>query len=281
MLPPPTLLAEKPAGSFGKLHLIAPIIATATPTAPSRLPRRGRGMLRALPRWVPPDGVQRSSPAQGDAGPSPAEPSPAQQRGLGAPTGRGRRGPATRREPVTVDAGLVSHGSARLRSAPLLLRRVPGRKRLRKQHRPLPEPEARRPHRPGEEPPPRGEEPPPPPPQEEPSLREEEPPPPPGEATAPGPRYSAVWRIRAALRVPGPGAAMSAEWLRRLRRGGPAERPGGAQGPGPGPPPAALGYRRPKFLRGGGSAEESPRGGRAVRGTGPERPLPWGAGYAE
>ncbi|KAM9374684.1 protein phosphatase 1M [Phaethornis superciliosus] len=71
---------------------------------------------------------------------------------------------------------------------------------------------------------------------------------------------------------------MSTEWLRRLRRGGPPERPGGSPGPGPGPPPAALGYRRPKFLRG---VEESPRDGRAVRGTGPERPLLWGAGYAE
>ncbi|KAM6059661.1 protein phosphatase 1M isoform 2-T2 [Theristicus caerulescens] len=74
---------------------------------------------------------------------------------------------------------------------------------------------------------------------------------------------------------------MSAEWLRRLRRGGSAERPGGTQGPGPGPPPAALRYRRPKFLRGGGGVEESPRSGRAVWGTGPERSLPWGAGYAE
>ncbi|RMC00004.1 hypothetical protein DUI87_23412 [Hirundo rustica rustica] len=72
---------------------------------------------------------------------------------------------------------------------------------------------------------------------------------------------------------------MSGEWLRRWRRGGPAERPGGAPAAGPGPPPPALRYRRPKFLAGGG--EEAPRGGRAVRGAGPERPLPWGAGYAE
>ncbi|XP_036246679.1 protein phosphatase 1M [Molothrus aeneus] len=72
---------------------------------------------------------------------------------------------------------------------------------------------------------------------------------------------------------------MSGEWLRRWRRGGPAERPGGAPAPGPGPPPPALRYRRPKFVPGGG--EEAPRGGRAVRGAAPERPLPWGAGYAE
>ncbi|XP_074406329.1 protein phosphatase 1M [Zonotrichia albicollis] len=72
---------------------------------------------------------------------------------------------------------------------------------------------------------------------------------------------------------------MSGEWLRRWRRGGPAERPGGAPTPGPGPPPPALRYRRPKFVPGGG--EEAPRGGRAVRGAAPERPLPWGAGYAE
>ncbi|XP_038004850.1 protein phosphatase 1M isoform X2 [Motacilla alba alba] len=71
---------------------------------------------------------------------------------------------------------------------------------------------------------------------------------------------------------------MSGEWLRRWRRGGPAERPGGAPAPGPGPPPPALRYRRPKFVPGG---EEAPRGGRAVRGAAPERPLPWGAGYAE
>ncbi|KAM4893990.1 protein phosphatase 1M [Sylvia borin] len=72
---------------------------------------------------------------------------------------------------------------------------------------------------------------------------------------------------------------MSAEWLRRWRRGGPAERPAGAPAAGPGPPPPALRYRRPKFVAGG--AEEGPRGGRAVRGAAPERPLPWGAGYAE
>ncbi|XP_072203187.1 protein phosphatase 1M [Excalfactoria chinensis] len=72
---------------------------------------------------------------------------------------------------------------------------------------------------------------------------------------------------------------MSVEWWRRLRRGGPAERPGGAQESVPRSPRAAPPrYRRPKFLRGG---EESPRGGRAVRGTGPERPLPWSSGYAE
>ncbi|KAM9182464.1 protein phosphatase 1M isoform 2-T2 [Mergus octosetaceus] len=76
---------------------------------------------------------------------------------------------------------------------------------------------------------------------------------------------------------------MSAEWLRWVRRGGPGEQPGGSQEPGPRSPPAAPCYRRPKFLRGGGGGggEESPRGRRAVRGTGPERPLPWGSGYAE
>uniref|UniRef100_A0A8B9QVF7 Protein phosphatase, Mg2+/Mn2+ dependent 1M n=1 Tax=Anas platyrhynchos TaxID=8839 RepID=A0A8B9QVF7_ANAPL len=76
---------------------------------------------------------------------------------------------------------------------------------------------------------------------------------------------------------------MSAEWLRWVRRGGPGERPGASQEPGPrspSPAPAPC-YRRPKFLRGGGGGEESPRGRRAVRGTGPERPLPWGSGYAE
>ncbi|XP_033922285.1 protein phosphatase 1M isoform X2 [Melopsittacus undulatus] len=72
---------------------------------------------------------------------------------------------------------------------------------------------------------------------------------------------------------------MAAEWLRRLRRGSHAEQPAGTQGTGPGPPPAALSYRRPKFLRGG--TEDSPRDRRGVRGTGPERPLPWGTGYAE
>ncbi|XP_052534287.1 protein phosphatase 1M [Tympanuchus pallidicinctus] len=72
---------------------------------------------------------------------------------------------------------------------------------------------------------------------------------------------------------------MSVEWLRRLRRGGPTERPGGAQESAPrSPQPAPPQYRRPKFLR---DEEENPRDVRTVRGTGPERPLPWGSGYAE
>lgn len=94
-------------------------------------------------------------------------------------------------------------------------------------------------------------------------------------------REQAGRRCEAGPGLGGPGAPMSAEWLRWVRRGGPGERPGGSQEPGPRSPPPAPCYRRPRFLRGGGGGEESPRGRRAVRGTGPERPLPWGSGYAE
>lgn len=94
-------------------------------------------------------------------------------------------------------------------------------------------------------------------------------------------REQAGRRCEAGPGLGGPGAPMSAEWLRWVRRGGPGERPGGSQEPGPRSPPPAPCYRRPKFLRGGGGGEESPRGRRAVRGTGPERPLPWDSGYAE
>lgn len=185
--------------------------------------RRGQGCAGRGPGGA--DGGGRSGAARSGAG--------AERRGQRP--GCGWRGDTSaRRAPLTVDAGLVSHGSAPLRSPPL--RRVPGRKRLGRQHRPF------RSAGPLRSAPPRG-----------------------GTAAAAG-------RSRTC-------PAMSGEWLRRWRRGGPAERPGGAPAAGPGPPPPALRYRRPKFLPGGG--EEAPRGGRAVRGAGPERPLPWGAGYAE
>lgn len=157
----------------------------------------------------------------------------------GAAAGNERRDPAARLGSAHAYRGCRS-GASWLLSAPL--RRVPGRKRLRRPHRRF-----RSRHRAGRPPAP-----------------------PPGGAgprAAPGPCGGS------------PRGSMSVEWLRRLRRGGPAERPGGARESVPrSPQPAPPRYRRPKFLRGG---EESPRGGRAVRGAGPERPLPWGSGYAE
>lgn len=102
-------------------------------------------MLRARPRRAPPEaGKGKEQPSPGERG-SDALPSPAHgAKAAGTPregTGGDRR---LKRAPLTVDAGLVSHGSARFRSArfrspPLRLRRVPGRKRLGRQHRPLPE----------------------------------------------------------------------------------------------------------------------------------------------
>ncbi|XP_004457421.1 protein phosphatase 1M [Dasypus novemcinctus] len=78
---------------------------------------------------------------------------------------------------------------------------------------------------------------------------------------------------------------MSAGWFRRrFLPGGPLPAPG-PPGPRarPGPRASPVPYRRPRFLRGSGSAADASRrpDARPVRSPAQGRSLPWNAGYAE
>lgn len=204
-LPPyPPAPTAPPGYPLEKLPALSGSFILSLPSSRHR-PAASRGGAGGCSGRVPagrlPRGVRRSSPARGGGGgPSPAEPRTA-ARATDTPQAGGRRlGGAA----LTVDAGLVSHGSARLRSPALRLRRVPGRKRLRRQHRPLPESETRRRRR-EEPPPPRGGATGP----GRSHRRPEEEPPPPEEPQAPGGAAAgrrrragaALWRPLAELRV--------------------------------------------------------------------------------